>query len=466
MENPVTPIEDDSIDFAKIWLRLRQGLPRTIGLGLIGLALGALGYIVAYPANTTRTTSRVVFSFPGFERGQYPDKSKFQAEDLIAPDIVDKALGRIGLTSSSDIQGDIRSSLTVEGIIPTAVVTERDRMRNAGQNPPPYVPDEYRLTLALKRKFALSSAQRERLLHEIVMAYRERFTKNFVELPQSFGSAFQTLKSADFFEYEIVLNDEISKVQTFLAQQAELAKSFRSPTTNLTYADLISQTQLFTQIQLNAALGMIRINGISQDRAMAMVKMDYYLRMLDERELKAQEEAKVVTDLLEKTQQRAQNYVLGIKSAAQTKTDNTVVDQGLLDSLLANDANNFLVRRALEAGLAVKRLQAEKATLAERRKNMESFVHSGSNAQASDTQKLTATLGKLEQDYNNLMQNIRATHTDYARQLFADAARESMEPHTESYYRSVAETAAMLGAIGIALGLGLSLVGPALTQRD
>lgn len=99
---------------------------------------------------------------------------------------------------------------------------------------------------------------------------------------------------------------------------------------------------------------------------------------------KAIEEEKVVDDLLAKTQERSENYVLGLKSqATQARPETPILDQGLIDSLLANDAYNFLVRRALGAGLAVKRVQADKAHLLERRKNLEDFLKSGGSDQAT-----------------------------------------------------------------------------------
>src|SRR5690606_333409 len=117
----------------------------------------------------------------------------------------------------------------------------------------------------------------------------------------------------------------------------EAAKAFRSQSTNLSFSDLLKQTQLFTQLRLNETLGLIRQNGLSKNRATAMVKMDYYLRTLEDQERKAAEEAKVVQDLLTKMQERGQGYVLGVKSqAAQSNPGAPILDQGLIDSLLVN----------------------------------------------------------------------------------------------------------------------------------
>lgn len=279
-------------------------------------------------------------------------------------------------------------------------------------------------------------------------------------MPAAFGSAFESLHKADYFEYELILNDEAQKISAYLNQQLDQAKTFRSSTTNLSFSDLLSQTGLFAQIRMSETLGLIRQNGLSSNRALAMVKMDYYLRVLEDQEQKAIEEEKVVDNLLGKTQERSQNYVLGIKSqATQVRPETPILDQGLIDSLLVNDAYNFLVRRALDSGLAVKRIQADKAHLLERRKSMEEFLKSDVKDQPSAVAQVQNSLSDLELAYSQLISNIRNTDADFARQQFADAIRISMQPMTASKYRPLAMAGAIGGLIGLALGMGLSLLG-------
>jgi ElaB/YqjD/DUF883 family membrane-anchored ribosome-binding protein len=279
-------------------------------------------------------------------------------------------------------------------------------------------------------------------------------------VPQAFGNAFDALRNADYFEYELILDSEIQNIASYLNQQLEQAKTFRSSTTNLSFSDLLKQTESFSQIRLNETLGLIRQNGLSRNRSIAMVKMDYFLRTLSDQEQKALEEEKVVQDLMAKTQERAQNYVLGIKSqATQQRSEAPILDQGLIDSLLANDANNFLVRRALTAGLEVKRIQAEKAQLVERRKNMESFLKSTGEDQSAVIAQVQKSLTDLEASYKDLISNVRKTQADFARQQFANAIRISMQPVTGSFYKSMVVAAFIGGFIGLTLGVGLSLLG-------
>lgn len=469
----VSDLSEDSIDLRELFVRLGRGIPQIIGFAFVGLAIAALCALLLARFEPVATTTRVVFSFPGFERGEYPDKSKFQPDDLRAPSIVAESLRRQGLDTSSDFQSKIRGALSIEGIIPPNIVKDRDRLRAAGQNPPVYIPDEYAVTLSLPRTFGLSDPQREHLISEIISIYRENFTRTYANVPIAFGSAFATLRDADFPEYQLILDKEIEGVTSYLEQllskstsqkaddkeTGERSASFRSLTTNLSFKDLLEQTELFSQIRLSETLGLIHQNGLSKDRSTALVKMDYYLRTLENQERRAVEEEKVIRDLLAQSQERTQNYVLGIKSQATQARTEPILDQGLIDSLLANDAYNFLVRRALDAGLQVKRIQAEKARLLELRENMKSFTNREIGDQAEIIARVDQSLQSLEVAYKELVDRIRKTQEDFARQQYADAIRISNQVKTEGVLRPVAVAGIVGGLLGMAVGAGLSLLG-------
>jgi len=450
----------EGIDLRDVFARLMRGLVPTLGLALLGLVIAAVVFLAASPFTAATTSMRVAFAFDGAAQGQYPDKSKFEADDIRSPDLVVDALKRLGLDTNEEFQSKIRAALTVEGIIPPNVIRDRDRLRVGGQIPPPYIPDEYAVTLTLPRSFPLTSRQREQLLNDIAGAFRTKFQRTYANVPLAFGSAFETLRNADYFQYELVLNQEVQNITDYLNQQLEVAKNFRSQTTNLTFSDLIQQTELFDHIQLNQTLGLILQNGLSRNRDSAMVQMNYYLQTLEDQDQKAVEDEKVVQDLLTKAQERSQNVVLGIKSqVAQQRPEAPILDQGLVDSLLANDAYNFLVRRALDAGLKVKAIQAEKAQLLERRKSMEEFLKTNTSDQSAIVAEVQKSLASLQTAYDNLISNVRKTYADFARQQYADSIRVSMPPVTGRWYKPLAIYGAVGAFLGLALGMGLSLLG-------
>ncbi len=152
--------------------------------------------------------------------------------------------------------------------------------------------------------------------------------------------------------------------------------------------------------------------------------------------------------------------MLGIKTqTAQQRPEATVLDQGLVDSLLANDSYNFLVRKALDAGTEVARLKGEKARLLERRKSMEAFIKSAPTDQSQVMAQVDKSLAELQVAYNDLIKNIRQTYADFALQEFADAIRVTMAPKTASKYLPLAIAGIIGTFLGLAAGMGLSLLG-------
>lgn len=465
-------VQDGEIDLRDLFRRVGRGIPQILGLGAIGLVIAAVAWLAASPFLRETTSARVIFSFNGYAKGEYPDHSKFQADDLRAPNLVAAALQREGLKASQDFQSKVRAAITVEGIIPSDVVKARDQQRAAGQTPPPYIPDEYSVTLSLPRHYPLSRHQRERFLTNLVTAYEEQFESTYAKMPVAFGNAFQTLENADYPEYEFVLEQEVQNITSFLQQllggtTSDVSQTFRSRTTGLSFSDLLEQTQLFSQIQLNQTLGLIYEYGLSRNRATALVKMNYYLRTLEDQDQKALQDQQVVDNLLTKAQEHVPGYVLGVKTAAQQQPNSTpIIDQGLINSLLANDAYNFLVRKALTAGLSVKKIEAEKAQLLERRKNLETFLKKPPEDQSAIVAQVQKSLSVLKKAYDTLITNIRETYNDYARQQYADAVRISMQPHTASPYKPLAVDGIIGLCLGLAAGGGLSLLGIYLGKKS
>lgn len=463
--------EDDSIDFGELFGRLKRGLPMILGLATLGLALTAGGYYVGGQFLSVSTNTRVVFSFTGFEKGEYPDKSKFSPDDLRAPENIAEALKRKGLATSEETQTQVRAALSIEAIIPDSIIKERDKLRATGQTPRLYVPDEYTLTLTLPRKFPMSPREREVLLNEIVTIFQENFIRTYVAMPLNFGKAFESLLDADYSDYELVLHQEAKNINQLLIgltgqigdeqlSIGTMSRSFRSPRTQLTFSDLLKQNQLFVQIRLNETLGLIRQYGISKDRSLALMKMDFHIKSLIDDENKAIEEEKVVQALLKQTQERAQNYVLGVKSQnGPQRADATVVDQGLLDSLLANDAYNFLIRKSLASSLATRSIQAEKIIMLEQKMRLATFTTENLEERIATIAQFNKSLDALNKVYTRLINDIQLTYTDYQKQQFGDAVRISMQTKTQSFYRSLAMAGISGLGIGGALGLGLALLG-------
>jgi hypothetical protein len=412
---------------------------------------------------------------PGLERNLYPDGSKFQPDDIRSPNFIKSALHELNVNLNPADQSLLRAAVTIEAVVPPEVVKDRDRLRALGHPVPIFTPDEYWITLSLPRSFPLNSRERELLLNKLAAACRENFQRTYSALPESFGNAFKMLERADFFEYELVLREEIQNVEEFLqnllnAYDGETAKqrkaapmistsarTFRSPSTQYSFSDLVMQTRLFVQVQLNEALSILFSTKFTANRALTLSKMDFLIDSLANEARRAGEADKITGDLLARSQARSQDYVLAIKADAQ-RPANTVIDQNVLDALLANDSYNFLVRRALESGLKAKHAEQQLRELQEQRKQLES---DNTNAPQDATSKYlqTEAIERLRGNYDRLISNIKNTYYDFTSQQFADAVRLTMQARTSSGVMQIAINTATGFAIGTAIGIGFSLLG-------
>jgi len=450
--------EGDLIDLREAFRRLGRGLSQILGLGLLGLAIAATIYLAASRFGLVSTSARVVFSFPGVIDGRYPDGSKFKPEDLCAPDVIATALQSQGLDTSSDYQSKIRAALTIEGIIPGDIIKAHDRMRAAGQTPTPFLPDEYAVTLTLPRGFSLNNGQRGRLLGAIVSAFRNKFEATYVKVPVALGTGLDSLKTADLSEYEQIILPDIDNIISYLNQQLDQAKDFRSQTTSLTFSDLLDRVRVFSQIRVNEILGLIRQNGLSNDRELALTKIQFALQAIQDQEDAAIQDEKVIQSLLNEARDRVQSYVLGIKSQT-TRPEGPILDQGLVDSLLANDSYNFLIRRDLDAGLKVKHLEADKIRLLERQKYLLANDTRTPGSYAIVLAQVRKSQAGLESSYRELINDIRSTQVDFANQEYADAVAMTQSAHTEGKLQPLM-TSSLVGLfLGLAMGMGLSLLG-------
>jgi len=433
------------------WIAMSAGL---------GLALGTAGALFEQRQQPAITTARVVLSFPGFERGEYPDRSKFQPNDLRRLDIIREALRRQGVTASDELAPKVRSAIAVEDIVPVEVVTERDRRRNAGQSPAPYVSDEYSLDFDPAAGLSFSAREREQMLGQLVAIFRDNFQRTHGDVPADLGHAFETLQGTDYADYEMVFTTELAGISAFLRGQIDQARAFRSRATGFSFQDLLDQTDLFARIHLNESLGLIREYGLSRNRATSLVKMQNQMRSLEDRERRVLGEQQLVAELLSKSQSHSQKYALSLaEEAARPPESAPLIDQDLVATLVANNANNFLVRQAVEAGEHLAEVQNEKLKSTELRDSMETFLRADKTDQTAAVAQVEESLQRLRKNYMQLMEDIRRTQADFAKQRFTEIIRFSRTAHTPGAFKTVALAGAVGAVLGLAFGCGLSLLG-------
>jgi len=279
-------------------------------------------------------------------------------------------------------------------------------------------------------------------------------------LPTSFGSVFTTLSDSDFPDYEMEIAKDLNALTTFLEQRQAMANSYRSQSTNLSFNDLLENVNNLRQIEFNEVLGLIWQNGLSKDRRSSLIKIDYRLRSLRFQEQQVLANQGVINDLLMQVQSRSPSYILGVKGQLpQPQASTPIIDQGLLDSLLANDSYNMLVRKALDNGVELKQIQNQEAQLLDKRTALNAFLEKDPGDQSAIIKQVRSSLTNLESHYNNLVSSIRRTNDDFIRQQYANAVQISDAVTTRRSILHLIESALIGLILGITAGAGFCLLG-------
>jgi hypothetical protein len=448
------------IDFKIIFKKLISTIPRSIGLSLLGLVLSILIFLIYYDFSNISTSTRVVFSFKGYNNGLYPDKSKFSYQDLIAPDIIHTAVLNCNLDLSESYQNKITQSISIEGLLTSDQVKLRDRLISTGQSVSTLIPDEYILTIVLPRNFNLTIEQRKHLLLSIVNSFKTKFEKAYAISPITLGNLTAALQSADYDDFELILADNSNRIESYLNNLIKDASTFRSRRTKLTFADLLNENQDFNQVYKNKTLGFIHEGNLARDRKAALIKMDYQLYELLNLEKQEIEEEKTTREYLNDANIHSSNYILAVKSQImdQHTSNAPLLDKSLIDSLINNDTYSFFIKKALEVSLKLKSTQVQKIIVSEKRARMELALKADSKIDQELINKASQSMSELVNTYSKLINDIQVTYSEYASQEFSDAIRLTAPIESESIWKALLIPAIVGLCLGGFVGIGLSLL--------
>ena len=434
-----------------IFEKLMKARKRIAYYALMGF-LVALIYSMFTIPSMVQTNGSLTFTYPSFEKGLYPDGSKFRMENITDPNIIEKALQDTGLVGKGYTVKRIQQALVVYPDIPGSIVAAQDESWEKGQKPESFLPNKYKISLNLPLP-GLSSRQKEKLLQSIMDNYLDKFQKMYVEYVP--GSAEELLQPAnyDYFEMEMILNHELQSLINFTNKRQQSSNGFRSPQTQLTFADLSKRAAMINEVDVNAATSLVYLYGLSKDPAKLLDKMNYMILKLEEEEQKKAEEEKVVISRLDKAKERNQDYLMEQSGTPNGQTDQQADlnnQQDLVRSLVENDIYNFLLSKTMAAGLIAREVTVEKQQMIQRK---ERFIFlSAKRAELSETSLLEVqksadiAFQTVIEKYRLLYQDVVKTNSDFAKIELAHAV-QIREPAVTQKWQLKMFIIAMLGAV-------------------
>lgn len=463
--------ESEYVDLYEVLRRLGRALPQILGFGLLGGVVALFLVLAVTRTRPEQVSMRVAFSFAGFERGQYPDGSGFQPDDLRSADLVMDALRSTGVDSPEKYYSRVRSAITIEGLLPALSKSEADTvtrvlLQNPAQKRSIFVPDEYEVQLAVPEGVPLDAKQARRLLVELISLYTERFHRTYVKQPERYAAALGAsgLQSAEYFEFAELLRTRVGSLRSYLGTLATSDASFRDPVTGYSFNDLIAELDVFAQLQVEDLVTAVGRLGLARDRDRAVSKIEYRRRELTLQERALTDRLQATERLLAALDSREQSYVLGARSQ-QDPTKPNVIDQNVLDALISNDARNKLVEKASDLGASIADARVQQTRLADQLARIQAGPAAGSAEWEAGVKEIASMLEALEADYQRIVSGIRSTVDARGRQRFADAVRMTRSPKRSKQDLILVAGPVMGGLLGAMLGAGLGLIGIVIGRR-
>jgi len=250
------------------------------------LISGMLFFVLSIAAaffyyHTTRpflgtTTALISYGYAGAESGLDPMGNPLDVSKIKSPDIIRKALEQLDLNRLINVE-DVRSCFVIGGVIPDNVLEQILIIREIATKSPSkleelpeiqYHPIQYVLRLRQKGNLKLLSEQN---MVDLLNTVIDEYSKFFIEEYSDFRLLDTIIQYFDQSQYDYhdivrILEGQVNNMLTYCEAISEASPEYRSPTTNMTFGDIISNLELIKTVDLRRIGALVYSNNMSRDR--------------------------------------------------------------------------------------------------------------------------------------------------------------------------------------------------------
>lgn len=284
---PMQPVTEKNISVAGA----KKSLPFW-GKALITLAaVGVCGLILTVilfnkDRNPSFATAKLQLSFDGAASGVGPDGYDFDLRELTADDILSKGLKNAGLDSRYTVD-DVRKSLVVSGVYPNDMVGETmsyDSLLNFTASRTLTIdrfhPTTFEVKLYDTALKSISKAEQEKLLNEILSAFKTNFAVVHAEGVPSLGSEF-TLSDYDYPQQMTIIEEQLSAMAGYASEMYEKDPSFRY--NNRGFNDVSVEVAKLLESDVERLNANITLNALTKDPERLLVQYEFEIRDMTSR---------------------------------------------------------------------------------------------------------------------------------------------------------------------------------------
>ena len=252
----------------------------------------AYGYYYRMRPYIGTATALISYGYPGAEMGLDPMGNPLDVSKIKSPYVIDNALQELDLHRLGISVESVRSCLVIGGIIPDNILEQILIIREIATKSPSkleelpeiqYHPIQYILRLQQRGTLEVLSEQNMvDLLNSIIYQYSLFFIDEYSNF-QLLDTIIQNFDQSQYDYHEIVkiLEGQVNNMITYCSVINEASSEYRSPTTNMTFGDIISNLELINTVDLKRLGALVFSNNMSRDRQRLGVLYEYNIMRME-----------------------------------------------------------------------------------------------------------------------------------------------------------------------------------------
>lgn len=316
---------------------------------VVFVVLGSVFYLTGEKQG--HATVDLLLRFENVNRGQYPDGSPFDKENIIGSAVVEEVVETLELEQEGLDEAVLRRHLDVVGVMSQAEIREAQRLQDEGRDPGSVFPSEYRISLLEGDRLGLEEELQKEILTAVVQSYTQRFRRVYAGLESPLPSRYLSGDILQDYDYPFIpdlLESQVEQLREYVEEMQESNETFRSRELGYSFSDVQRGLESLQENQVAAIRAVIRANRLTTDPESTLRR---YAKMIEEQEqalARKEQEALFARDLLRDLEASAPPGA----ELAEDMTD-------IVEVLLEHEYLTTLLEQSLEAGLEAEELQVE-----------------------------------------------------------------------------------------------------------
>ncbi|HHV12441.1 MAG TPA: hypothetical protein GXX75_19385 [Clostridiales bacterium] len=237
----------------------------------IGIAVALLSAF-AYANINRNYYSEIIIEYTNQSavNGKAADGTKLNVYEIISPNIIEKALIDVGSGLSTE---NVRSSMSITPIIPQKVLDLQKSKLLIGEEYT-YFPTKYLIKYV--DYYGNSKNFTQDLLDAIIKNYMIHYSEKYVN-KESLTQINKDLNSEtnDYLEMAEIISTNTDKVIEILQHRSQASADYRSPSTGMSFLDLLYQYQELSKIDIPRVFAYIFGNQVTRNKEVLIKKYTY-----------------------------------------------------------------------------------------------------------------------------------------------------------------------------------------------